>query len=704
MRRLPLVALLTAASFGLSLPPIMPTQAATARTVTIRTYAAYPQAGGETTLAGTVTNSPDQSPVDIQEFRAGTWTNLGQARSDASGSYAFLFVPVSGGQKYYRAVVPETTNLTTATSATVTFYLLGVPKTTFDDAPAPTFTGSLTVGSVLTARTGTWSPNEPVGVQWVRDGKPLRAYSPYYRLTSQDFGKVVTVATSALRSGARTIRESKPGPPVGSGTFTTKPPVISGEAKVGGTVEATASRWTPEPTTVTYQWERNGVIIDGATGPQYTVTADDAGSDLSVDERGEGEGLDPATRTSATVPVAGILPASDETFGDRMRPRSTQVLASSDGSFQSGSTPAHWGPNTLTRWDAPGAFTHSLDPKAVGTLYSDYYGHDISWAPNGAEYVSSNSSFKNADVEFEFTGSTFAIEYRTYTNSDAMVWIDDQPVSAAPIIGRDGSAGRTGSRYFITVTLPDRRTVKVRFAGPLSFAGVHSPTADHAVIKASPPPFTLGVIGDSYYESCRDPSCQSRSAAPMLSTLTGFRVWNLAEGSTGYINDGSGLLGKQAGTGSGVHGHESSPFGSARHVDAIRKAPIDALLINGSANDRINWTTTEHRAAVERFLTDLEQARPDLPVVIVGVEPVAYTKNRSRTAYYGAQTATFAGLVGRHRNLVGFIDPYTDPWFTADNYAQYLGVDGSHPNGDGQAYYQGRITDELAKLPLPVAP
>ena len=40
----------------------------------------------------------------------------------------------------------------------------------------------------------------------------------------------------------------------------------------------------------------------------------------------------------------------------------------------------------------------------------------------------------------------------------------------------------------------------------------------------------------------------------MLSTLTGFRVWNLSEGGTGYVN---------AAGGRGAPGYQSSPYGSA---------------------------------------------------------------------------------------------------------------------------------------------
>ena len=147
----------------------------------------------------------------------------------------------------------------------------------------------------------------------------------------------------------------------------------------------------------------------------------------------------------------------------------------------------------------------------MGTLSSAQSGTNVSHAPSGAEYVSTNSYYKNADVTFEFTGTRFAVEYRAHANSDAMVWIDGRPMSGSPIIGRDDSLGRRAVRQFVVVTLPERRTVDVRFAGPFFFTGVHTPAADEARIAAAPAPFTLGVLSDSYYENCYDAACMSRS-------------------------------------------------------------------------------------------------------------------------------------------------------------------------------------------------
>ena len=78
---------------------------------------------------------------------------------------------------------------------------------------------------------------------------------------------------------------------------------ISGTPTVGETLTAvTLPDW---PTT--FQWLRDGSAIDGATGATYTVTADDAGSSLSVRVDVAAAEFS-ASKTSAPVEVAKIAP------------------------------------------------------------------------------------------------------------------------------------------------------------------------------------------------------------------------------------------------------------------------------------------------------------------------------------------------------------------------------------------------------------
>jgi lysophospholipase L1-like esterase len=245
----------------------------------------------------------------------------------------------------------------------------------------------------------------------------------------------------------------------------------------------------------------------------------------------------------------------------------------------------------------------------------------------------------------------------------------------------------------------------VRFAGPPHFAGVEMPAAERGVVRATRPRFTLGVVSDSFYEPSPDPGSMSSSAAPTLTTLTGFRVWNLAQGGSGYLNPGSDPLGRTFADLAGT-----SPYGSESRIEAVGRAPLDALLVNGSINDA-DFGVAEHRAAVDDFLTAVENQAPTLPIVVVGLEPISTARiPDGPTGKLAAMNENLRELAKQHRNVVGFIDPYTPNWFTGTgstrnptgegNQDRYIGVDGVHPNGAGQAFYQRKVVAELARLPV----
>ena len=452
-------------------------------------------------------------------------------------------------------------------------------------------------------------------------------------------------------------------------------------------------------------------MIPGATSSSYTPTLTDADAEVSVSVVGKKSAFEPATASSSPVTVAEPPPPaiSHETFGDLLKPASTTVVPSSMASVTFSADPPDWyAHDTLVRWDTPGAFTDSLPPLPYGTLANAIFGYgngtqtDLRSSATAAEYHSGNSAFKNSDVRFTVTGKKFAIRYWTLKYSDAMVWIDGQPVSSQSIEGSDPA--KTGHWNWIVINRTSSTPAVVRFAGPPFFTGVDYDSEDPVTV-ASAPTFTLGVMSDSYFESNTETGTMDKSAAPELSTLTGFRVWNLAEAATGYINDGTGAA---ALGGQGYPGNLSSPYGSQRRIDSIESAPINALLVNGSINDAA-WTSDEQRAAVDAFLDKVAEVRPDLPVVLVGVEPLTIWHDPDQTdARYRALNDNLLDMQARHSNVVGMIDPYTADWLTGTgntanpqgdgNQDQYIGADQAHLTSAGQAYYQSRIVSELSPM------
>ncbi|MFD5601045.1 FG-GAP-like repeat-containing protein [Leucobacter sp. NPDC058333] len=61
---------------------------------------------------------------------------------------------------------------------------------------------------------------------------------------------------------------------------------ISGAPMVNGTLTASASGWSPEATSYTYRWMRNGATIAGATGSTYQPKLVDHGTKISVEVSG----------------------------------------------------------------------------------------------------------------------------------------------------------------------------------------------------------------------------------------------------------------------------------------------------------------------------------------------------------------------------------------------------------------------------------
>ncbi len=143
---------------------------------------------------------------------------------------------------------------------------------------------------------------------------------------------------------------------------------ITGFAKVGSALRATAPRWSPAATSVTYQWLQNGAAIAGATGASYIPGQAQLGKALSVRVSGARYGYVASTTGSAAT--AAVLPGSLRATVNptlRGRPQLGRVLTATAGAW----TPR---PDAVSfRWLSGGRVipraTHSTfvaTPSAVG--------------------------------------------------------------------------------------------------------------------------------------------------------------------------------------------------------------------------------------------------------------------------------------------------------------------------------------------------
>lgn len=150
-------------------------------------------------------------------------------------------------------------------------------------APVPTVSGAARVGSVLTAKAGTWPAGTELAYQWSVGGKVVPgATAPSYRVAAKDAGRLVTVAVTGTKSGWAPVTRTSAPVKAAPGRLTRTPrPFQVGLPKVGRTLRVDTGRWD-SGVKLSYRWYRNGKPIAGATKKSFKVTKADAGKRLRV--------------------------------------------------------------------------------------------------------------------------------------------------------------------------------------------------------------------------------------------------------------------------------------------------------------------------------------------------------------------------------------------------------------------------------------
>ena len=171
----------------------------------------------------------------------------------------------------------------------------------FEQPPTPTVSGVFTVGQVLTANPGDWGADVNWGYQWLRDGAVIpNATSRTFPLTVADAGKSISVKVIGKRTGFVDAEVTSDPSPAVLAIFNSLPAVtVSAPPKVGAAISAVVA--VPAGVTASYRWLRSGAAIIGATGKNYTPSADDLGKPLSVRVTFTRDGFADATKVSAST-------------------------------------------------------------------------------------------------------------------------------------------------------------------------------------------------------------------------------------------------------------------------------------------------------------------------------------------------------------------------------------------------------------------
>jgi hypothetical protein len=185
-----------------------------------------------------------------------------------------ISVVVSGVRTGY-----DGASLTSAATAAVT-------TADFTVAVKPSIPLTVRVGEQISVDNGTWSPSATnFTYQWMRNGaKILNATQDVYTPVAADLGKKLTVSVKGAREGYTPLAVLTPvARLVSKGVFVNQAvPEISGEAKIGQRLNASAGTWAPQGIPA-FQWFRNNQKVPGAISQHYLLTSADLGAVITVE-------------------------------------------------------------------------------------------------------------------------------------------------------------------------------------------------------------------------------------------------------------------------------------------------------------------------------------------------------------------------------------------------------------------------------------
>jgi len=223
-------------------------------------------------------------------------------------------------------------------------------------------------------------------------------------------------ATSGVVGGARSANKLLNV----TARFTGTAPDITGAVYVGETAQATL-HWVPTPMSVTYQWYRDGVAIDGATSGTYVTTADDVNLPITVSATASDSGYVPISGTSAAlVPQLGLP----------MTAGTPTITGSAALSYTLTSHPGTWDPADVAlayQWLRDGV----IIPGATTSTYSPV-GADAG-RTLAVKVTGSKAGYESATAESAATpviqSGTSALAYEAFVKASYQDFLGRQPTA-----------------------------------------------------------------------------------------------------------------------------------------------------------------------------------------------------------------------------------------------------------------------------------
>jgi polysaccharide biosynthesis protein PslG len=200
----------------------------------------------------------------------------------------------------------------------------------------PVITGTGTVGSTLSASTGTWTGvSLTFAYEWSRCDVaglvcapiPGETRATHLIVASEADGATrVTViaknkngtarATSAALAIAASTSSTSPSPSTTTPPSNTALPAVSGTLTTGQVVSTTNGTWSGSPTGYAYQWKRcdttgaGCTAVSGATGRSYTLATADIGASMRATVTATNAAGSSSATSAATAAVAAAAPTT----------------------------------------------------------------------------------------------------------------------------------------------------------------------------------------------------------------------------------------------------------------------------------------------------------------------------------------------------------------------------------------------------------
>jgi hypothetical protein len=604
-----------------------PAQAAACSSSTQNRHTAT--ASGTAKVGQTLTAKLTASSGTLATPTGYTWYRAGTAISGATAQ-TYVVTPADLSATLTVAIAAKYTYWGTCTFTKTSAATAAVAAGDLVTA-TPTISGTAKVGATLTAATGSWSPVPSFTYQWKRSGVAISgATLATYVPTAADAGSTLSVSVSGALAGYNSATTTSGATAaVASGDLTTATPTISGSAKVGATLTASPGAWEPAATVFTYQWNRAGAAISGATSTTYVPTTADLGAALTVSVTGTLSGYATATKTSAATAVVanGTFTTAVPVISGTTKVGNT--LTAVAGSWTpAGATFTYQWYRGATAISGATASTYALVPADAGTAISvavtaSATGYASATVTSAAAVTISNGTFATVTPTISGTakvGSTLTATTGTWTpvpaNGYTYAWL------------RDGTAisGATSATYTLT-TADAGRAITVQVSG--TGTGYDAASATSAAIGVASGTITTVTPTIS----------GAAQVGKVLTAATG--TWSPMPSSFTYawLRDGTAIVGATSGTYTLV----ADDFG---HGISVQVSGTVTGYATATATSAATASVTAGAITTAKpTISGTAQVGQTLTAGVAGWSPMpasfAYSWVRNGTAITGATNATY---------------------------------------------------------------